>query len=331
MVVEETALPLPAHGRQVGQHRRRQPVHEGAEVVRHDDRERQLVPQVRQPDRPPVVARAGREVGAEARADEVHHRHLDQRPVGQGERSGLRQVRVEGLLPRSLEVDSVHQDEARQVRDVGRSQQLGDPLLGPLAHPAVDEPPGGLRVGDEVDEAEPGAEPRREQVQVGGVESVAALGEGRVRAPQRHLARVPLPVLDPAAARGERLVERVQLGHELVQAGGVEDAVHLGGGLAAGAGAGHAERDDDAGRRDDDVAAVRADPLEQLEPEGVERGGRPIEVVRSDGGTRHVRHGEDDPRSGWRRDAGGGGGSGGRGGRRQRDARRGARRRGRRE
>jgi hypothetical protein len=69
-----------------------------------------------------------------------------------------------------------------------------------------------------------------------------------------------------------------------------EHRVDLCGRLAAGSRPGHRDRDRDAGRRDDDVAAVRGDEAVEVEAErveGVSRRGRILGGARDTGPLRH--------------------------------------------
>ena len=93
---------------------------ERREVGGHEDEHRQLAADVRQLDRPPPVARRVPEL-----VHDAHHRDVDGPAVARRERPGQRAALLERDLPRGLEIDRVHERQARPVVDRPRRRSCG--------------------------------------------------------------------------------------------------------------------------------------------------------------------------------------------------------------
>ena len=180
------------------------------------------------------------------------------------------------MLPRRLEVDRVHEGQARELVQDALPDELGDALLRLFGDPAVDGLAGILGGADVVDEAHSGPEASGEGLQIGLLEGVVALGERRVRDAEQELVVGALVIGDGAVALGEGGLEGVEPGRMLVRCGVVHDGVHLGRRVAARARSCHAQRERDARGGEDGVLGVvsaRDCAAVEVEAEGVDRGG----------------------------------------------------------
>jgi len=218
--------------------------------------------------------------------------------VGARERAGLRRVSGERRLPRGLEVDGVDEGEAGRRREHAWDEQLRDAVLCLGVHPAIDQRAGLLGLCRVVDEAEPGAVAPGERFQVRLLQGHSLLGERGVGDPQRDREVLPALVLERAAPRGERLVERVQPTGMVVRGDRVHDRVHLRGGLAPRAGTRHRKGKRDARRREDHVRLPRRDRPVEVEAERVEGGARIQRITRGRGGARDLRSRQPDVAAG---------------------------------
>ena len=108
--------------------------------------------------------------------------------------------------PFGLQVDGVHEDDARGARHVGLAQEIRDPAQRLAPDPAVDGLAGGVGVADVVDEPNARPEGPADPREVGRLDRVAALREGHVRGPQGQLVRLALllVVLPRRVARAEQ-------------------------------------------------------------------------------------------------------------------------------
>ena len=138
-----------------------------------------------------------------------HGRHRDLGPVGASERQRLGLVRVEPVQPAGLQVDGVHQEDARHRVDVAFLQDLRDAALGRIARPLVDDEAGHLGVVLVVEKPDAGPEPGAERVEVRLLQAHALLREDRagdtelvhrlhggVVGSGRRIGRVPLRIVE---------------------------------------------------------------------------------------------------------------------------------------
>lgn len=90
----------------------------------------QRLPFVRHLDDVVVDAVGGHELTVLEAAGEAHHAHGHRAPVGAVEHSLRRALGVKGHLPKSLEGESVEEDQPGLVSQGSRGEELGDGALG---------------------------------------------------------------------------------------------------------------------------------------------------------------------------------------------------------
>ena len=140
----------------------------------------------------------------------------------------------EVLLPRSLEVERVHQDQPGERVEHAGWDQLLDPVLGPLRGPVVDGDASAFGVADEVHRRSP-APYSRARVSRNGFSNVMVCSPNSwLAAPQRDLALLAVELLLGAGQRLDVRRERVQPAVQPLRLDAAQDIGHLGQGLARG-------------------------------------------------------------------------------------------------
>ena len=167
---------------------------------------------------------------------------------------------LKGVAQAPCRPDGVRQDEAgARVRERRREEVL-DLAGGLLLDPGVDRPAGHLG-GAEVDRAEAGAERFGDEAEVFGAEVLPLLAPKSVRLAER---------VGPMGVAVDGPDQGAEVGGEAVGRGlEPEDAGHLGGRLASGAGVGHRQGGRDAVGGDEQVPRLRAEPAVEVRREPV--------------------------------------------------------------
>jgi len=91
-------------------------------------------------------------------------------------------VRGELVEPLGLEIQRVDQHQAGHGVQSALLEQLGDPVVGLGGDPGIDDHPGGLGIGGEIEQVQAGSVVDRQRVQERGLEAVVLLppqGVGR--------------------------------------------------------------------------------------------------------------------------------------------------------